>query len=59
MLLLLCHRNVILSQAEGTDMVEGCRVRAGRGQGDFHLEGGDECKMGGAASPLRPPPVLT
>lgn len=40
-------------------MVEGGRVRAGRGQGDFHLEGGDERVMGGAGSPLTLPPVLT
>ncbi len=40
-------------------MVEGCRVRAGCGQGDFHLEGRDQRVMGGAGSSLRLPPVLT
>lgn len=40
-------------------MVEGGRVRAGCGQGDLHLEGGDERVMGGAAASLGLPPVLT
>lgn len=40
-------------------MVKGGRVRAGCGQGDFHLEGGDKRVLGGAASSLRLPPVLT
>lgn len=39
-------------------MVERCRVRAGRGQRDFHLEGGDQRVVGGAASSLSLPPVL-
>lgn len=46
-------------QTHGTDMVEGGRVGAGCGQGHFHLEGGDERVMGGAASSLSLPPVLT
>lgn len=40
-------------------MVEGGRVGAGCGQGDFHLERRDERVMGGAASSLGLPPVLT
>ena len=44
---------------QGTNVVEGSRVGAGRGQGDFHLEGGDERVMGGAGSSLGLPPVLT
>lgn len=40
-------------------MVERGRVRAGCGQGNFHLEGGYERVMGGAPSSLCLPPVLT
>lgn len=39
-------------------MIEGGRVRAGCGQGDFHLEGWDERVMVGAASSLILSPVL-
>ena len=40
-------------------MVDGCRVGAGCGQGDFHLERGNKRVMGWAPSPLSLPPVLT
>lgn len=35
------------------------RGRVGAGRGHFHLERGDERVMGGAASSVRLPPVLT
>lgn len=41
-----------------TDVVERGRVGAGRGQGDLHLQGGDQRVMGGASSSLGLPPVL-
>lgn len=41
----------------GTYVVEGGRVRAGRGH--FHLERGDERVVGGASSSVGLPPVLT
>ena len=40
-------------------MVEGGRVGAGCGQGHLHLQGGDQRVLGGAASSLSLPPVLT
>lgn len=42
-----------------TNVIQGCRVRARRGPGDFHLKGRDECVMGRAGSSLGLPPVLT
>lgn len=47
------------ADAEGTDVIQGRGVRAGRGQGHFHLEGRDQRVVGGAAPSLRLPPVLT
>lgn len=41
----------------GTYVVEGGRVRAGRGH--FHLERGDERVVGGASRSVGLPPVLT
>lgn len=52
------QQNILtISRHKGAYMVEGGRVRAGCG--DFHLERGDERVMGGAASSLSLPPVLT
>lgn len=52
------QQNILtVSRHKGAHMVEGGRVRAGCG--DFHLERGNERVMGGAASSLSLPPVLT
>lgn len=48
----------MLSNREETDVVEWRWVGAWRGAGHFHLDGGHQRVLRGAASPLSFPPVL-